>query len=317
MPSVRLASQARRRWDRLRPPVFSAAAATVAVAALLATGVTGCGSGSAPSAPGFGPAAVVVLSPPSSRILVGTTLPLQVEVQDASGQVIRNAAVFWSSSDTTRATVSSAGVVSARAVGTAQIAASSGGRSAVATVAILPVPVASVTVLPGTGSIQVGGTLALAAVTYDSAGGVLTGRQVLWASSAPQVATVDASGNVKGVSAGAATITATSEGKSGAAEVAVTSPAPPQVASIVVSPGAAIISKNATIDLTAQLYTADGVPITDRAVTWSSSDNGTITVTQTGDRTVTAKAKAKTGPVTVTAIADNARGSSTIVVTSG
>jgi len=51
---------------------------------------------------------------------------------------------------------------------------------------------------------------------------VLTGRVVGWASSNPAIATVSATGLVTGVAAGAATITATSEGKSGTAAITVT-----------------------------------------------------------------------------------------------
>src|SRR2546429_973258 len=84
-----------------------------------------------------------------------------------------------------------------------------------------PAPVASVTVSPATTSGQVGGTVQLAAVTKDSAGNPLTGRSVTWASSAPGLAIVSATGRVTGVAAGAATITAMSEGKSGTAALTV------------------------------------------------------------------------------------------------
>src|SRR6185295_5173970 len=50
-----------------------------------------------------------------------------------------------------------------------------------------------------------------------------TGRMVTWASSNSAVATVDANGLVSGVTASSATITATSEGKSGSAAITVTS----------------------------------------------------------------------------------------------
>jgi hypothetical protein len=62
----------------------------------------------------------------------------------------------------------------------------------------------------------------LAATTKDSAGGVLTGRAVTWASSNTGVASVNGTGLVTGLLAGSATITATSEGKSGSATVTVT-----------------------------------------------------------------------------------------------
>src|SRR5438445_242596 len=84
-----------------------------------------------------------------------------------------------------------------------------------------PAPVAAVTVSPATTSGQVGATVQLAAVTKDSDGNTLTGRSVTWASNAPGMATVSASGLVTSVASGAATITATSEGQSGTAAISV------------------------------------------------------------------------------------------------
>jgi alpha-tubulin suppressor-like RCC1 family protein len=82
-----------------------------------------------------------------------------------------------------------------------------------------PVPVASVTVSPGQLSLLVGQIQQFTATTKDASGNVLSGRTVTWASSAPGVGTVSATGLVTGVSAGSATITATSEGQSGTATV--------------------------------------------------------------------------------------------------
>src|SRR2546426_7370702 len=61
----------------------------------------------------------------------------------------------------------------------------------------------------------------------DAGGNVLTGRVISWGSSNTTVATVSGSGLVTGVTAGAVTITATSEGKNGTAAVTVAAPPPP------------------------------------------------------------------------------------------
>src|SRR6266571_3427451 len=88
----------------------------------------------------------------------------------------------------------------------------------------LPVPVAAVTVSPATAILQAGAAAQLTAVTTDSAGNPLTGRTVSWTSLDSTVATVSASGLVKGVATGTTTITATSEGKSGRATISVAAP---------------------------------------------------------------------------------------------
>src|SRR5690348_5563541 len=86
-----------------------------------------------------------------------------------------------------------------------------------AAVTVTPLPVASVRVSPASPYVTPGQTVQLMATTYDSTGTALTGRVVTWATSNAGVATVNDSGLVTGVAAGAATITATSEGKSGRA----------------------------------------------------------------------------------------------------
>jgi len=88
-------------------------------------------------------------------------------------------------------------------------------------VTITPVPVNAVTVTPGTVSLVLGDTTSLSATLTDSTGSVLVGRAITWSSSDPTVATVLATGFVRAVGAGTATITATSEGHSGTAAVTV------------------------------------------------------------------------------------------------
>jgi uncharacterized protein YjdB len=67
----------------------------------------------------------------------------------------------------------------------------------------------------------VGFTAPLTALTRDASGNVLTGRVVTWTSSNTAVASVSSAGVVTGVKVGTATITATSEGKTGTATVTV------------------------------------------------------------------------------------------------
>src|SRR5436190_2159786 len=94
------------------------------------------------------------------------------------------------------------------------------------TVTGCPLPVASVSVTPATATIGVGQTAQYAAITRDAFGNPLGGRTVTWSSSNPAVATVNGAGQATGVAVGAATITATSEGKSGTAAITVSATAP-------------------------------------------------------------------------------------------
>ncbi len=86
-----------------------------------------------------------------------------------------------------------------------------------------PNAVATVAVSPSTATIDVGGTVQLAASPTNSQGGGVSAT-VSWSSSATSVATVASTGLVTGVGAGSATITASAGGRSGTATITVTDP---------------------------------------------------------------------------------------------
>lgn len=274
---------------------------------LLAAGALACGGGSSDVvAPPANPAAIAI-TPNAPAVTLGSQLALQAEVRDASGQLVAGANIFWSSSDTTIAAVSSAGVVTGRNIGSIQIAASSGGQSAVVPLQVLPVSVASVAILPASLSVTVGARAALRFVAYDAGGNALSGRSVVWASSAPQIVTVDSAGNVTGNAAGSATITATSEGRTGSAAVTV---AVIPIAGVAVSPGSASLVTGQSASLSATATDANGNVLAGRQFAWSSANPTVATVSALG--LVTA---AGAGTTTVSATSEGKTGSAQIVVT--
>jgi hypothetical protein len=102
------------------------------MAAIIA--VTACGSDDSPT----GTAAVVSVSvgAPTGPILVGATTTLTATAKDASGNTVSGAAIAWTSSSDAIATVSSSGVVTGVAPGTATITATSNGKSGTAAVTV-------------------------------------------------------------------------------------------------------------------------------------------------------------------------------------
>jgi Bacterial Ig-like domain (group 1)/Invasin, domain 3/Bacterial Ig-like domain (group 2)/Calcineurin-like phosphoesterase len=100
-------------------------------------------------------------------------------------------------------------------------------------------PVASLDVTPAAAPVQAGGSTQLSAVPRDASGRALYDRSVSWTSSAPDTAAVDGTGLVSGKLTGAATITATAEGVSGAAVITV-SPGPAAALHFTVQPGAIV-----------------------------------------------------------------------------
>ncbi|HEX8274364.1 MAG TPA: Ig-like domain-containing protein, partial [Longimicrobiaceae bacterium] len=177
--------------------------------------------------------ASVAVSPSAPVVQEGATQQVAATAKDANGNAIAGVAFTWTSSNPAAATVNGSGLVSAVAAGVSYVTAGAGGKSAVATVTVSAPAVATVSVSPGSASLAVGGTVDLSAVARDGAGRILTGRAVAWASSNPAVATVSATGLVTGVAGGTATITATSEGKSGTAAVTVSAPAAPVGSTVV------------------------------------------------------------------------------------
>jgi len=170
------------------------------------------------------PVAAVTVSPSPASVQQGATVQLTATPKDANGNPLSGRVVTWSSNNTAVARVNGSGLVTGVAAGTATITATSEGQSGTSDVTVTPAPVASVAVTPSPASVQVGQTLQLTATPKDANGNPLSGRVITWASNNTAVATVSGSGLVSGVTAGSATITATSEGKSGTSGVTVTTP---------------------------------------------------------------------------------------------
>jgi galactose oxidase-like protein/Big-like domain-containing protein len=170
------------------------------------------------------PVGSVEVSPDSVSIAVGETRQLAAALQDAGGEPLTGRPVSWATDDPQVATVSSTGLVSAVAPGTATITATSEGKSGAARVTVIAAsaPVASVEVEPTAPTVAVGSTVLLTATPEDAAGQPLSGRDVTWATDNPPVATVSTTGRVTAVAAGLAVITATSEGQTGTSSVTVT-----------------------------------------------------------------------------------------------
>jgi len=291
-----LASRVHRFWIDCR--------AIVAVAALIA-----CGGATDSVAPGGGGGGGVqiVITPNAPSITVGAQATLQAEVRGANGQVISGATVFWSSADTNVVTVSSAGVITGKSVGNTQIAASSSGASAVATVTVQQIPVASVAVLPSAATLVIGGSVTLQTVAYDANANPLTGRSIVWASSASQVATVDASGKVTAIAAGTATVSGTVEGKTASSAITVTVI---PVAAVAVIPGSAALDVGASKAFTAVATDANGNTLAGRPVTWASANTSIATVSTAGLVTGTGA-----GTTNITATAEGRTGTAQVVVT--
>ena len=270
-------------WSSTNPAVatVNASGLVSGVAAGAATVIVACEGQTTPVAITVTvvPVASVAVSPASANLTVGQTTQLTATPKDASGNPLTGRTVTWSTSNAAVAAVSGSGLVTGGAAGTATITASSEGQNGTAAITVTVVPVASVTVSPAAATVLVGQTVQLTATPKDANGSPLTGRVVTWASSAPAVATVSASGLVTSVAAGSATLTATSEGKNGTATITVTVV---PVASVSVSPAAPSLQVGGTVQLIATAKDSAGNVLTGRVVTWASSAPGIATISASG-----------------------------------
>src|SRR5207247_1499435 len=226
---------------------------TALACALLTVLAGGCSTNpTSPSRPT--PVAAVGVSPTSASVDAGTTLQLTAIPQDAIGTPLAGRVVTWSSNHIEIAQVSNSGLVTGVAAGPVTITATSEGKTGTCDITVVDVSVvhvASVTVTPASASVEAGSTVQLTATPKDANGTALPCRPVSWARDATAFAPVRRSADVTGVAAGPATITATSEGKTGTCAITVVDVPVVHVASVTVTPASASVEAGSTVQLTA------------------------------------------------------------------
>src|SRR5207244_8527057 len=115
--------------------------------------------------------ASVAIQPKIAMVLVGDSLPMSASVVMSNNRPPNS--VTWASANSGIATVDGWGVVRGRSAGALFIHATSGSKRDSAAVTVVdpsPLPVASVSVMPGSGTVTVGGTVLLIAGLADDKG---------------------------------------------------------------------------------------------------------------------------------------------------
>ena len=163
---------------------------------------------------------------PDTTFFLGDAKSLRTLLLNPGGTTLATRNRTYTSMDTSIASVSSAGLVTAKKVGTVNIILSAEGLADTVAVTIVPRPVNTIVVTPGSSTIGVGQTVKLSAQLIAANDQVLTGRTIVWSSDDTSVATVDQTGLVTAVAGAnpprAVVIRATAEGKTGGATVFVT-----------------------------------------------------------------------------------------------
>ena len=260
------------------------------------------------------PVTFLEVTPGADAIVVGTNTQLIGTPRDSTGAALDGFPVQWSTLDTSIAAVSTGGVVEARAEGTANIVATSGGQVSYAKISVSrvpPIPVASIYIsLNGSGTtLNAGQVVHASAVTVDAAGRTLSGRSITWSSSNNSVFTVVGTSadkaNITGRGPGSATLTVTSESKSFTTTLSV-GVAPVQAVSV--NLGTNKLLPGQTTQATATVLDGLGNPLTGRTVTWTSLDpsianvapNGVVSAMSSGSVVIRAVSEGTTGDATET-----------------
>jgi uncharacterized protein YjdB len=264
----------------------------------------------------------LTVTPPQATVLVSKTQSLQATGSYSDGTTKDlTASVTWSSADTGKATVSTAGVVTGQATGVTTVKARSGNFSAsteitVTTANVCATPV-SIAVAPSNPTVPVNTTQQLVATgTNSDASTCDITNLVSWTSSTIAKASVSDGptdkGLVTGVAAGTATITAalnTVNGTvSGSASVTVTAPS---ITSISITPDDMTLAIGVGQQYIASAIYSDG-SIQDlvTGVQWTSSNttaatidgNGLATTLAAGETTITATVGSFTDSSVITVV---------------
>lgn len=251
----------------------------------------------------------IFVTPTSPSIVRGATQQFVATgtYGDGSKQNI-STSVAWSSSKTAIATINSAGLATAIAVGTTTIQAASGSVSGSTTLTVTGRTLVSISVAPATATISTGASQQFVATgTYSdgSTGNITTSAS--WLASNASVATISSSGLATALATGAANIQATVGSITGSATLTVDSSV---LLAITIAPSSPSISVGSTQQFTATGTYNNGSKQKLSAVTWSSSSTSVATISSTGLATAVGA-----GTTTIQSVSGSVIGSTVLTVT--
>jgi uncharacterized protein YjdB len=207
----------------------------------------------------------ILIGQRTGSLRIGIPRLLSATVLDSANNIL-NRPVTWTSLTPGIATITSLGLVTGNALGTARIEARLEGKADTVQFVVTQVPVGSITVNPLQSTVLEGQTATFTATVRDSTGLLVTDRVVQWLTSDPARATVlsptGQSTTVRAVSQGNAIITATSEGQGAQAQLFI------QLVPVdtIIAPPTFTVVRGVTSGFTITLRDANGVEVRNRTV---------------------------------------------------
>ncbi len=221
----------------------------------------------------------VTIAPSSASLVVGASTDLDADVRGQNGRPVFFKNVTWSSSNAAVARVDGKGTVTGVSRGGAIITATSGGKSATATVNVATQPAVSITLELDPDTIVPGFQFQAVATPRDASGKPVSGRTIAYQSSNPAVATINNTGLVTGIVAGATNISAISDGNIATVKLAVDIR---RIASIAIVPGAPSVTQGSSAALVADVRDQLGQPLPEAGVSWSAGNPAVATISPSG-----------------------------------
>lgn len=239
---------------------------------------------------------------------IGSTSQLAFEIRDAGGDLIDpdDVNLTFTSSSQTIATVSTSGLITPVAPGTATITARVGTISDTITVVVGP-EISSIDIVDTELDLVSDETSTFEIEVLNAAGGPVTDPNLTFTSSNNAVVTVDDDGTLTAVGPGTATITASGGGESDAFEVTVFADASGGLSAPVGSSFTVATGDAVEINDLFEVRDAGGVIIPDAELVFATTTGGIVDVDAAGELTGLAP-----GTTLVTVTSPDATGSSTV-----
>jgi 6-phosphogluconolactonase (cycloisomerase 2 family) len=194
----------------------------------LGAGLIGCGGGGSSNASGSNPVPVslqtIIVTAPNASVAAGLTQQFTATGKFSDGSTKAFTNVTWSTSDSTVATINSAGLLTSFKQGAVTVSATSGSITGSSPFTIGPPVPSNLTISPASVSVVVGsGDLAKlsALLVFTDGSRQDVSNQASWSSTNTSTATVDAHGNATAIHTGYTKIGATNGTFSAAADFAV------------------------------------------------------------------------------------------------
>jgi len=258
------------------------------------------------------------LTPATQKVFVSNQVQPTLALKDTAGNVLSTTGRFmnWTSDNDIIATVSNTGVVTGRKAGTAKITAADQQNSAIncnTNVEVVDPRIFSAKITPVGALLRLGVPRQYVVALTDSNGLAipLTGRTVTWKNVTPALASVTTGGLVTGTAVtGPGQVGRVAVDAEGQVDTVNFTVAKIPIQTIALSPLQNSVVEGQTSQFTATVTDSVGNVVTDRTLSWLSSDNLKATVSSTGLVTTLAP-----GSVTISANAESRSGSAQLTIT--